>query len=202
MYYRTGLGPDTDKVNSLVVPRACLRDVLCAWVIPWAPTMVRQAPVATLSIPTADLPILGPPANQTFPWGSRTGNAQFPQLPRPASGARASSFRAGSWTRDSGSHDYSANNQVPPTAEDFLGVPTAAKACLWVLRSRYASPVTTQANMSAPGNWANSRTPQSGDSGLNSLTSKAASRYPKQESQQPATPAIELQMTFRPNRPR
>lgn len=102
MYYRTGLGPDTDKVNSLVVPRACLRDVLCAWVIPWAPTMARQAPVATLSIPTADLPILGPPANQTFPWNSRTGNAQFPQLPRPASGAQAFSFPAGSWTGDSG----------------------------------------------------------------------------------------------------
>ena len=143
-----------------------------------SPPMVRPASISTLSISTADLPILGPPANQTFPWGSRTGNAQFPP------------------------HDYFANIQFPPTTEDFLGVPTAAKACLWVLRRRYASLVTTQANMSAPGNWANSRTPQPGDSGLNSLTSKAASRYPKQESQQPATPAIELQMTFRPNRPK
>ena len=167
-----------------------------------SPPMVRPASISTLSISTADLPILGPPANQTFPWGSRTGNAQFPQLPRPAFGAPGIHLSRRVMDGRFRPHDYFANIQFPPTTEDFLGVPTAAKACLWVLRRRYASLVTTQANMSAPGNWANSRTPQPGDSGLNSLTSKAASRYPKQESQQPATPAIELQMTFRPNRPK
>lgn len=166
-----------------------------------SPPMVRPAPISTLSISTADLPILGPPANAS---GQPDFSVGFPDRKRSVSAAAKASIRCPGHPAFPQGHgrEIPAPMTIPPTTSSLQlpriswGFPRLQRP-VWVFDGADAPvPVIIQANMSAPGNRANSRTPQLGDSGLNSLTSKAAKRYPKQEGQQPATPAIELQMTF------